>query len=177
MPTGTEPAESALVVLVPAADPLVAPHRERLDPASAWGVPAHVTVLYPFVHPVQLVGAVRRRAAEAVATVPRFACTFATTGWFDEDVVWLAPEPDHSFRALTTAVWEAFPAHAPYDGAHHDLVPHLTVASSGTPAERRAAESAVRQGLPVRADVHEVALLVGAREAGTWRVVETFPLG
>ena len=39
---------TALVVLVPEAEPVVAAHRLRHDPAAADGVPAHVTVLYPF---------------------------------------------------------------------------------------------------------------------------------
>jgi hypothetical protein len=39
---------------VPAADPLVDEHRRHLDAASCWGVPAHVSVLYPFVEPAQV---------------------------------------------------------------------------------------------------------------------------
>jgi hypothetical protein len=46
--------ESALVVLVPEADSVVSPWRRRLDPPASVGVPAHVTILYPFVSPVQL---------------------------------------------------------------------------------------------------------------------------
>ena len=43
--------ESALVVLVPEAESLVKPFRDRYDPAAAAGVPAHITLLYPFKHP------------------------------------------------------------------------------------------------------------------------------
>ena len=43
--------ESALVVLVPEAEPLVKPFRDRYDPSAAAGVPAHITLLYPFKHP------------------------------------------------------------------------------------------------------------------------------
>ena len=39
---------SALVVLVEAAEPLVAAHRKIHDPMAARGVPAHVTALHPF---------------------------------------------------------------------------------------------------------------------------------
>ena len=45
--------ESALVVLVPEADPLVGPFRSFFDPSAALGVPAHVTLLYPFVEPAE----------------------------------------------------------------------------------------------------------------------------
>jgi hypothetical protein len=34
-----------------AGEPAVSRHRARLDRAAAWGVPAHVTILYPFVTP------------------------------------------------------------------------------------------------------------------------------
>jgi hypothetical protein len=42
---------SALIVEVPAAEPAVARHRERLDSSAPLGVPAHITVLYPFLPP------------------------------------------------------------------------------------------------------------------------------
>jgi hypothetical protein len=42
------PTETAVIVAVPKAEPVVSEHRQQLDVA---GVPAHVTVLYPFVAP------------------------------------------------------------------------------------------------------------------------------
>jgi 2'-5' RNA ligase superfamily len=36
---------------VPAAEPLVSPFRDLYDPGAAIGVPAHVTILYPFKSP------------------------------------------------------------------------------------------------------------------------------
>jgi hypothetical protein len=47
----SQPTESALLIPVPAAEPTVQRWRERLDPACRLGVPAHVTLLYPFVAP------------------------------------------------------------------------------------------------------------------------------
>ena len=43
--------ESAVLVPIPAAERVVSTHRSRLDGAAALGVPAHVTVLFPFVPP------------------------------------------------------------------------------------------------------------------------------
>jgi hypothetical protein len=48
MSSGTQ---SALIVTVPAAEEAVGPHRAHFDKAAAWGVPAHVTILYPFMPP------------------------------------------------------------------------------------------------------------------------------
>jgi hypothetical protein len=42
---------TALIVGVPAADPLVSVHRPRFDVTGGWEVPAHVTVFYPFGPP------------------------------------------------------------------------------------------------------------------------------
>jgi len=145
------PAQTAVIAPVPAAERLVGKHRDRLDAAAAWGVPAHVTVLYPFVEPAaaneQLVAAL----AAAVGSDSAFDCRFLRTRWFGEDVLWLDPEPAQPFRQLTAAVWGAFPQYPPYRGVHDDVIPHLTVAErrmADLPAVR-AAEGAVQPGLPL----------------------------
>ena len=43
--------ESAIVALISEAENLVEPFRRRYDPSAAAGVPAHVTILYPFKPP------------------------------------------------------------------------------------------------------------------------------
>ena len=43
--------QSAFVVLVPEAEPWVKDLRERYDPIAAVGMPAHITVLFPFIPP------------------------------------------------------------------------------------------------------------------------------
>ena len=48
--------QSAVIVAIPEAEAAVAALRLRLDPAAAWGVPAHVTVLYPFLPPDEIDG-------------------------------------------------------------------------------------------------------------------------
>src|SRR5688572_15466144 len=95
-----QPAESAVLIVVPPAEPAVAKHRRRFDLAAGWGVPAHITVLYPFVPPSALDDAVLARVGEAVAAVPEFRAELPTTGWFGTDVLWLAPEPAPLFRRL-----------------------------------------------------------------------------
>jgi hypothetical protein len=53
----------------------------------------------------------------------RAASVLGRCGWFGEHVLWPAPEPDTPFRALTSAVWGAFPRHPPYGGAHREVLP------------------------------------------------------
>ena len=94
--------ETALVVLVPEAEALVGAHRLRHDPSAAVGVPAHVTVLYPFRSMVDY------RVADVVgglaADVPAFDVEFAALARFPGEVVYLAPVPATPFRRLTARV-------------------------------------------------------------------------
>lgn len=168
------PTESAVIVPFPSLDPLVGTYRQRMDRAAAWGVPAHVTVVYPFVPPP--VGADTLELLAAVLTdVPAFDCEFARVEWFGDDVVWLAPEPDEPFRAMTAAVWRAFPDHPPYGGQWEDPVPHLTVGHTDLPGMRTAAAE-LPSLLPVRAPVDRVWVLEGTDAPDSWGMVAELSL-
>jgi 2'-5' RNA ligase superfamily len=138
-----------------------------------------VTVLYPFVPPSLLSAAVIASAAAAVAAVPGFDCRFADTGWFDDETVWLAPEPAGPFRALTAAVYAAFPQYPPFGGAYPEVIPHLTVGDRPDDglASLRAAEAAVLPTLPVHTQVRHAWLMTGTRAPDSWQLRATFPLG
>lgn len=181
--------ETAVIVPVPAAERVVGPHRRVLDHSALWGVPAHVTVLYPFLPPDRVTANTIDDLRACLAEVDAFECTFARVRWFEQDVVWLAPEPDGPFRALTEAVWRRFPDHPPYRGAHPDVVPHLTVGSTrlgDLAGLRRAAidvlttvsddRSASSAKLPIRARVDQVHLIAGTDAPRSWRTVAEFAL-
>jgi len=168
--------ETAVLVLLPEVDEVVGPYRARMDRAAGLGVPAHVTVLYPFVPPDAVDARVIDALAAAVATVPAFDVTFDRTAWFDDRVLWLAPAPAGPFRDLTRAVWAGFPAHPPYGGAHDDVIPHLTVGHDVPVDALRAAAAAIAPRLPVRARVTRAWLLRGSAEPGSWQRVVDLPL-
>jgi hypothetical protein len=91
-------AQSAIVVVVEEAEPVVGAHRLRHDPVASLGVPAHVTILYPF-RPV--VDAEADDVLSAIArAIPPFEVTFARTGRFPEGVLYLSPEPSGDEGAL-----------------------------------------------------------------------------
>jgi 2'-5' RNA ligase len=161
--------ESAVLVPFPGLEPVVGSYRRRLDRTAGWGVPPHVTVLYPFVSP-PIGGDVIGRLAEALSDTVAFECVFARTEWFRDDVVWLAPEPSRPFRDLTAAVWRAFPDHPPYGGQFDDVVPHLTVGHDDLPA-MKVASAALATELPVTARVDRVWVMEGTEEPGSWRTV------
>ncbi|HEV8561156.1 MAG TPA: hypothetical protein VGR06_32930 [Actinophytocola sp.] len=68
--------ESALIVAVPEAEPVVGRHRRDLDHSAQWGVPAHVTVLYPFASPARIDGDTIE-AVRAVISAEAFDCVLA----------------------------------------------------------------------------------------------------
>jgi 2'-5' RNA ligase len=169
--------ESALVVLAPAAEALVKSYRDQFDPSAALGIPAHVTVLYPFYPPVV-----------APAVIARLAALFAEFAPFDfsvtelrrfPGVLYLAPEPEAPFSALTHRVAEAFPDYPPYGGKYADVVPHLTLAQFEDTGQLEDVaahfQAACGWRLPLTLRAEAVTLMDNDR--GAWRVAATFPLG
>ncbi len=171
-------AQSAVVIPVPEAEGVVSGHRGRLDRAAALGVPAHVTVIFPFVAPAEMNAGVVAALAAAAGAVGAFECEFPATGWFGQDVLWLAPRPAGPFRALTHAVMAAFPGCLPYGGVHSDVVPHLTIGDrpAGSVAALRAAEADVLRSLPIRAHISRVWLMTGNAAPGSWQTIAEVPL-
>lgn len=169
---------SALIVPVPETEQLVDAHRRTLTGVPPSSVPAHVTVLYPFVHPSRIDASTFGVLESALGGISAFECAFTQVRWFDDVVVWLQPKPDDSFRTLTRAVCERFPAHLPYDGVHPDTVPHLTVVDgrNGDAEGKRRIATDIAAHLPVHARIDRVRLVAGEDEHGPWRTIAEFPL-
>jgi 2'-5' RNA ligase len=169
--------ESALVVLAPEAEPWVKPYRDRYDPSARIGVPAHVTLLYPFRPPSEIDPAVLEALRSLFAAVGAFAYDLVELRRFP-NVVYLRPAPDDPFRAMTQAVFARFPETPPYGGAFAEVIPHLTLAQCPEPETLdQVADGFSRTAagqLPIRALVSEVALMDNTQ--GTWQVRATFPL-
>ena len=160
------------------AEPLVESFRRQHDPSGALGVPAHVTVLYPFRSPQDLTPAVVRRLSALFLKLPSFTAFFREPRQFP-GVLYLAPEPAEAFRRLTKSVIECFPETPPYGGQFTEITPHLTVAQAGDPQQLSdiAAdfERKAQHHLPIEAKVTEVTLL--DNENGHWHVRNRFALG
>jgi hypothetical protein len=175
--------QSALLLSVPAAEAAVGAHRARLDATAHDGVPAHLTVLYPFLPPAEIGPGVLAELSALFAEVPRFSFILDRVRWFGDSVVWLGPADESPFRALTALAATAYPSRPPYGGVHPDPVPHLTIGHLGGPAQLRAAAEAVRPQLPIAAEATQVSLLAGpdpgrpSGSPGQWRRIAAFPLG
>jgi 2'-5' RNA ligase len=149
--------------------------RDRMDPSAAQGVPAHVTLIYPFMAPTLLRDDVRRRVEQIVAAEQAFSFSLnEVRRW--PNVVYLAPDPAEPFRRLTRALAEAYPEYPPYEGAHTDVVPHVTVAQDVPDDYYAAAEHALPGMLPIR-DVAREAWLIGHTPDQPWHTLWRLPLG
>ena len=137
-------------------------------------MPAHVTVLFPFLAPGDLVPAARRELAAIAAATDPFEVSFTRVGRFPT-VVYLAPEPDTPFARLTAEIAARYPDHPPYGGAFEEVIPHLTVAESATaPLDQIALAAA--DHLPIRHRVTMLEVLVEGVE-GRWHGRWRLPLG
>src|SRR5436305_14446142 len=110
---------TAIVVVVPEAQALYDAWRERWDPAP--GIPAHVTLLFPFRPAERVDDALLAELRALFAAVAPFDVEFPRIGRFAE-VAWLAPEPAEPFVALTETRVARFPEHPPYGGTGFALI-------------------------------------------------------
>jgi 2'-5' RNA ligase len=176
MPVTSVGPQSALIVEVPEAESAVAGLRAQLDASAPLGIPAHFTVLFPFMPPGAIGPAVLTELADLLGTVSRFRFRLGRTEWFGDEVLWLAPHDPGPFRALTQAVYQAYPAYPPFEGRHSDVVPHLTVGIGHPVADLRAAEESVRVHLPVDGHATVVTLMTEQSAGGRWAKAATFAL-
>lgn len=107
------PIESSLMIVVPEAERLVKPFREKHDLSASAGVPAHITLLYPFKRPAEINEIVLDNLNQCFAHFPPFTFSLITTRRFGVQTLYLAPEPDEPFRQLTMAIWAYHPETPP----------------------------------------------------------------
>jgi 2'-5' RNA ligase len=158
------PRRTALIVEVPEAEAQVGELRLQHDSSAARGVPAHITILFPFADGEDVD---EDALADLFSRFPAFDFELDKVEQFDEGVVWLRPTATRRFADLTAAVFQRWPQYPPYEGEHDEPIPHLTV--SETPID-------VNVQLPVSSRAHEVTLIEEAPD-GRWSARRRFPLG
>lgn len=160
----TEPA-SAIVVRI-RVPPAIERLRRAHDRAARLGVPAHITINYPFVAPAGLTPAVRAELAAIASEFRTFPVTFAEAARW-RGVVYLEPRPSSPFTGLIDRVVACFPEHPPYAGSISEVIPHLTVVESDDVALDEIL-TAARGALPFEANAAGLEVLVEGDD-GRWR--------
>lgn len=165
--------QTALLATVAEAEPLVEHWRQRFDASAAAGLPAHVTVLFPFLG-IDLVSAsVISDLAALIAGQGPFTVRFDACGRFP-DVLYLAPAPDQPLRTLTESIAARWPEAPPYGGQFAEVIPHLTVAQGQPSRVLDEVEAELADRLPVTATLSSVGLFVS--DGRSWRCHADFPL-
>ncbi len=129
------------------------------------GVPAHITIHFPFAPPAAVD---EEGVAELAAGRSAFPFDLDSVEHFGNDVTYLAPDPAAPFCELIAASAEHWPEYPLYEGAHHvdEIVPHLTVGL---------ARLELQLALPIACIAHAVTLLEEDDE-GSWHVRRRFAL-
>lgn len=169
-------AESGLIVCLPEAEALVGKLRHRFDSSARIGVPAHITVLFPFMPSTGIDASVLRAVRALVGKARAFEFSLARVGRFPA-TTYLAPDPPEPFIALTESLFREFPQFPPFAGAFPTVIPHLTVAH-GSAADSVLAHAELLAALaargPIQARCTSVALVENA--TGLWRQTQVFRL-
>lgn len=176
-PAGTSSGvpQSAVLLPAPDAEALVRPWRRIYDPVAAAGVPAHVTLVVPWIPSESISAADLAGLEELAAGTEPWEYQLTRVAWFGERVLWLAPEPAEPFCALTAAISGRFGT-PPWDGAFDEVVPHLTVAhAEGHPSEVGSLAGELAARLPVTCRATEVWVMVA--EGRHWSVRHRCRLG
>jgi 2'-5' RNA ligase len=171
--------ESTLVILVSEAEGLVQSFRDRYDPAAKSGMPAHITLLYPFKSPNEIDRRVLDTLIQCFSRFQPFKFSLTAINQFSGDTLYLVSEPEESFRELTLGIWRCYPETPPYRGRYSTVIPHLTVADRM--GEQRLAEvarefeEASQRCLPIQGHAGEATLMDS--RSGRWAINTTFKLG
>ena len=168
--------QSTLFVPVPEAEPWVKDLRERYDPTVAVGVPAHITVLFPFISPDLITDSDLAKATETFQFFRAFEFRLEQVGRFPESL-YLVPEPSEPFISLTEAIVREFPEYLPYGGHFTEIIPHLTVANRSAELSG-IAETELLAIMKELGPIHAVCNVVELYEnsSGYWKWAQSFPL-
>lgn len=139
------------------------------------GVPAHVTLLYPFVRPDRLTPDIRAVLAAVCRAASPFEFELASART-RASIAYLAPRPARPLVRLISSLAMAFPDYPRYGGAYEEILPHVTIAESGQRTLLEAVRARCAPHLPVHMAARTVVLLIEGQD-GRWRGGWRLPLG
>jgi len=169
--------ETSLVILVPDAEPVVSPFRQKYDPSASQGMPAHITINYPFRADIPSRPELYAKLDALFSKYPPIQFSLVRINQFP-GVLFLEPVPVYPFIDLIQAVATEFPDSPPYKGEFSAVIPHLTVAQSDDKSEFKRIKSEFmefsRRHLPIEITAEGASLM--NNRSGTWSVQKKFPL-
>lgn len=166
-------ARSAILIPVPEAEELVGRFRLDHDPVAGAGVPAHITLIVPWLPTTEIDDDSLAELDQLLSATSAFVYRLSSVQWFGRHVLWLAPEPAEPFIALTWQLAEHFST-PPWDDEFDEVVPHLTVGHASDGVELAPVGAALGAKLPLECMAKEVWVMVG--DGMRWHVRHQVPL-
>ncbi|HLY27070.1 MAG TPA: 2'-5' RNA ligase family protein [Aggregatilineales bacterium] len=165
---------------------IVAPHEvqavavpllRRYAPDTLTRVPAHLTILYPFVAYERLDEACAKLVSICAEIAP-FEITMEGYGEFPS-ALYMTPRNPQPIKRVFHRVYRDFPECLPYGGAFgDDLTPHMTVGEFETPEELHGAKAALPRYAPITFRATRLHVLYGIDHiALPWITHAVIPLG
>jgi len=168
------PLESGIILPVPEAETVVGHLRSLHDAQAGYGIPAHITLLYPFADPSSVgtaIGALHR----LFTLIPAFEFSLVEVRRFPA-TAYLHPEPSAPFVRLTEMLVRQWPEFPPYGGSFSTVIPHLTVADHAATDVLDTVDVTVARQLPISCRATE-AWLMCSDEHGVWSRRDVFRFG
>lgn len=167
---------TAIVILAPhSVQTIAVPLLHQYAPDALLRVPAHLTVLFPFVPPERLDDA-SHKVSKICSDMAPFEVTMSGYGFFP-NVAFMSPVDHEPIKAVFRRIYAVFPECPPYGGDFgEDLHPHMTVGVFATEAEREAVVLPDYEPITFRVD--RLHILQGiAKAALPWITHDIIPLG
>jgi 2'-5' RNA ligase superfamily protein len=167
--------QTALVVLVPEADPALALVAAQYPHLVRPGLPAHVTVLYPWIPASEIDSAALNRCASLAASVDPTKVSFSAVQ-VHPGILFLEPDQRHIVNRLSQRAQSCWPSLRPYGGKYPDSPPHVTLALGAMRNDEiEAIRTLVTSLLPMQSRFD--ALHVVAFDESGWNGRHRFPFG
>ena len=116
--------QSSLLIPVREADSVIGRWRYEHDPLAKAGVPAHITLIVPWVAPALITDSMLADLDLALGDVKVFEFELTHVDWFARRVLWAAPEPVGPFLDLIGRLSERYGT-PPWAGQFEEVIPHL----------------------------------------------------
>jgi 2'-5' RNA ligase len=170
------PGSTAIVVLTPEAEPVTGDWYRAHTKAGLDGMRPHITLHVPFVPAERLDIAVEARLRSVLARFQPFDYELERLERFADGLLYLAPEPARPFIELALALQDEVPDYPRYDGAHHVIIPHGTIAASDDSELLARIAADVAPQLPIACCAVEATMVERGADL-QWRPHAAYPLG
>jgi 2'-5' RNA ligase len=167
--------ESVILIPVPEAEEFVSDLRVKYDPVGLRGIPAHITLLFPFTPPDKITDDDIEKLRN-LFRIEKFDFHLFKINSFP-GVVFVEPKEREFFINLTKNIYSQFPEYPPFEGKFlPEINPHLTIGHElGDKFEECLNEAKKKEKeLPLKCVAKEIYLMSSAN--GFWNIKEKFTL-